>query len=115
MAAAMPVVSPGAVLKAMEDPSVFPETARGDLYVGMGVMREMMKNPNFPTAMRLDYLKFLARMGRVDQPEQQVNPNANLPMIQIILPNSGKNTTIDARPVQTIDVTPETQATSSEP
>ena len=54
----------------MEDPSVFEQVARGDLYVEMGRLRKIMANPNTPASVRLEYLKQLAQMGKVSKPEQ---------------------------------------------
>jgi len=107
MEAALPVVSPGAVLRAMEDPTIFAETARGDLYVQLGLMRKIAADKNFPVVHRLEYAKFLAKMGKVDQPDPtQLSPTAGLPMIQIVFPNSGQTTTI-APTNRVIDVTPD--------
>lgn len=107
MDAALPAISPGAVLDAMENPAVFAETARGDLYVQMGTMRTLMANPNFPLALRVEYIKYLGKLGRVEQPDPgQQTLGAGLPTIQIVFPNSGQMTTIAPQP-HTIDVTPD--------
>jgi hypothetical protein len=60
--------NPAAVAEAMEDPGVFAQVARGDLYIQLQRLRELASSPNFPAAQRMEYAKFLARMGRVEQP-----------------------------------------------
>jgi hypothetical protein len=64
--------NPAAVAEAMEDPEVFAKVARGDLYIQLQRLRELANNPNFPAAQRMEYAKFLARMGRVEQPTAEV-------------------------------------------
>lgn len=105
--AALPGVTPAAVLRAMDDPSVIIESARGDYYVNMGLMRRLMANPNTPIGVRLEYMKHLSKVGRVEEPEVQQNA-ARLPTINIVFPNAGRTTTIAAAPSHpVIDVTPE--------
>ena len=89
----IPGVSPGALLDAMENPDVFQEVARGDLYVQMAKLRTAAQDPRMTPAQRLEYARFLARMGKVDQPDRENNPMANLPMIEIDL-GSGQSVKI---------------------
>lgn len=77
----IPGVSSGALLQAMEDPTVFPEVARGDLYVALGRLRQQAARMS--VAQHLDYSRFLARMGKVEAPEKDVQPFANVPSINI--------------------------------
>lgn len=86
--------SPGAVAEAMEDPEVFAQVARGDLYVQLALMRKIAASPSFPAGQRLDYARFLARMGKVEKPEAEQNGFSNVPAIQIILPGAGQSTQI---------------------
>ncbi len=65
-------VSPKAIAEAMEDPSVFEQVARGDLYVEMARLRRIAASPTFPVAHRLEYTKMLSRMGKVEKPEATV-------------------------------------------
>lgn len=67
--AALPAVNPKALMEAIEDPTVFPEIARGDFYVWMCRMRERLNNPNTPVAAMLEYGKILAKIGKLDAPE----------------------------------------------
>lgn len=67
--AALPAVNPKALAEAIEDPSVFPEIARGDFYIFLCRMRERMQNPNTPVQAMLDYGKLLAKIGKLDTPE----------------------------------------------
>lgn len=92
----IPGVTPAAVLDAMEDPESFAEVARGDLYVQMAVMRRHAASPEFPTGQRIEYMKFLSRMGKVAEPERAGGELANLPGISIILPNSGGRVSIES-------------------
>ena len=77
----VPGVSAGALLQAMEDPSVFPEIARGDLYVQLTNLRRIAAN--FTPTQKMDYAKFLAKMGKVETPEVDVTPFATAPGINI--------------------------------
>lgn len=86
--------SPGAVAEAMEDPDVFAQVARGDLYVQLAMMRRLAASKSFSTSQRLDYARFLARMGKVEKPEEVQNQFANVPAINIVLPNAGQTTQI---------------------
>lgn len=63
-------VSPKAIAEAMEDPSVFEQVARGDLYVEMARLRRIAASPSFPAAHRLEYTKMLSKMGKVEKPEE---------------------------------------------
>ena len=85
----IPGVSPGAVLDAMDDPEAFAAIARGDLYVQMAVIRQRMAHPATSMGQRLDYAKFLAKMGKVDAPVNDGSGFSNVPMISIVLPGSG--------------------------
>ena len=96
-------VSPAGIAEAMEDPGVFELVARGDLYVELGRLRQLAQNPSMPTSMRLEYAKFLSRMGKVEKPEGPANAaHANLPQINIILPNAGSTTSLSAGPKQRV-------------
>ena len=105
--ALLPGVSPAAVMKAMEDPSVISETARGDLYILMGKMRLMMANSNTPLNAHIEWSKVLARLSRIERDEMGT-PLDRLPQINIIFPNSGRTTTISPQPhtIDVIDITP---------
>lgn len=92
----IPGVTPGNLLKAMESPDDFAAVARGDLYVQMAKMRHLASNPELSFTARMDYVKFLAKMGRVDAPQADTNPLAGLPSIQIVLPNSGNSVNVMA-------------------
>lgn len=87
--------NPAAVAEAMEDPSIFEQVARGDLYIQLHRLRQLAANPTMPTGQRLEYAKFLAKMGKVEQPERTNEDNrAALPAITIVLPNSGQSTSL---------------------
>lgn len=85
----VPGVTPGAILQAMEDPDAFAQLARGDLYVQMAKMRAVANNPETPFNHRLEYSKFLAKMGKVEQPSTEESVLANIPMINIDLGDRG--------------------------
>ena len=99
--------SPAAVAEAMEDPEVFAQIARGDLYVQLARMRQLAQSPNMAVGQRLDYVRFLARMGKVEKPEVEQNAFSNVPAINIILPGSGQSTQIGTARVINGDSTPE--------
>lgn len=92
--------NPAAVAEAMEDPEVFEQVARGDLYVQLHHLRQLAANASFPVSHRLDYAKFLAKMGKVEKPDVETNQFAGVPAINIILPNSGQNTQISSAAIQ---------------
>jgi len=92
--------SPKAIAEAMEDPEVFEQIARGDLYVQMHRMRALMQNPTVPMGQRMEYAKFLARMGKVEKPEATQGAGDNLPVIQIVLPNSGQTTQVGGQVIE---------------
>lgn len=99
----MPGVSPGAIIEAMEDPRVFAEVARGDLYVQMARMRALL--PSLAASHQLEYTKFLAKLGKVDAPEpDQGAALSRVPMIQIDL-GGGNRLSIGAAS-QEKDITP---------
>lgn len=106
----IPGVSPGALIDAMENPDIFQEIARGDLYVQMAKLRIAAQDPRMTPAQRLEYARFLARMGKVDQPERDNNSFSHLPLIEIDL-GGGNSVKIGAAPRDTAlseprDVTP---------
>tara|TARA_R110002049_G_scaffold239404_2_gene412572 strand:+ start:1194 stop:1631 length:438 start_codon:yes stop_codon:yes gene_type:complete len=92
----IPGVSPGAVLDAMDDPEAFAAIARGDLYVQLAVLRQQMAHPKTSMNQRLEYTKFLAKMGKVDAPEKDGGGFSNVPMISIVMPGSGGEVRIGA-------------------
>jgi len=100
----IPEITPGALLEVMENPDAFSEIARADLYVQMAKMREIARSHDIPTTQRMDYMKFLAKMGRVENPGGQDNPLAGVPGINIIFSsNPGKSVQITAER----DITPD--------
>lgn len=102
----IPGVSPGALLDAMENPEMFASVARGDLYAQLAVLRRHASNPELPMGQRLEYAKFLAKMGKVEQPDKSAEDlHAGVPPIQIILPNSGGSVNIGTAPRER-DITP---------
>jgi hypothetical protein len=101
----IPGVTSGALLDAMEDPSMFEAIARADLYAQLALMRRHASAPDLSFGQRVDYVKFLAKMGKVEQPEKSATDHlAGVPPIQIILPNSGGSVNIGAQVEK--DITP---------
>jgi hypothetical protein len=86
-------VSPKAIAEAMEDPSVFEQVARGDLYVELARLRRLAASPNFPVTHRLEYTKMLSRMGKVEKPED-TGPSGTGFSITINLPTTAASTTL---------------------
>ena len=95
----LPGVTPGNLLEAMEDPEMFAEVARADLFIQLGHMRVAASHPDFPTSQRIDYAKFLARMGKVDAPDRSAMDFDRVPGINIIFP-SGGGVTIQSAPAE---------------
>lgn len=88
--------SPGAVAEAMEDPSVFEQIARGDLYIEMARLRALAGSNAMSMSARLNYVDKLAKMGKVDKPESTSNPLDKMPSISIVLQGSGQSTRLGA-------------------
>lgn len=88
--------NPAAVAEAMEDPAVFEQVARGDLYIQLHHLRQLAASPSFPVGQRMEYAKFLAKMGKVEKPDDTAHPLAGMPGITIVLPNSGQSTQLGA-------------------
>lgn len=88
--------SPGAIAEAMEDPEVFAQVARGDLYVELVRLRQLAASNAMPFSGRMEYVKFLAKMGKVEKPEGSDNPLAGVPQINIVFQKSGQTTTLGA-------------------
>ena len=101
----IPGVSVGAVLSAMEDPEAFAGIARGDLYSTLCRLREKMAHPKTSVNQMMDYAKFLAKMGKVDNPIDAGAGFASVPMISIVFPGSGGSIKIGAARAEK-DVTP---------
>jgi hypothetical protein len=60
----------------------------------MARMREQARNPEMPVTQRMEYMKTLAKMGKVDNPSQADNPLASLPVISIVFPGQGTSVQI---------------------
>lgn len=107
----IPGVTPDALLDVMENPEAFAELARADLYVQMAYMRKMAAHPEFSNSQRLEYAKFLSRMGQVDAPKagDLGGMHNTLPMISITFPSSGGQVNIGAAPMERVekDITPD--------
>lgn len=88
--------SPGAIAEAMEDPSVFEQIARGDLYVELTRLRRLANSNAMPINRRMEYAQFLAKMGKVDKPEASENPLHGIPAINIYLPGTGQRVSAGA-------------------
>jgi len=94
----IPGISPGSLLEVMENPDAFPEIARADLYVQMHVMRERGRQADMPNSQRLDYMKFLARMGKVEAGTGAADSLAGVPTINIVMPGTGQTVSIGVSP-----------------
>jgi hypothetical protein len=86
IAAALPKVNPKALLEAIDDPTVFPEIARGDFYIWMCNMRQRAQNPSTPMPALLEYGKLLAKIGKLDvqettQPGSGFSITINIPKV----------------------------------
>lgn len=106
----IPGVTTGALLEAMENPDIFAEIARGDLYVQMAKMRQQAVNPEMPLNQRMEYMKMLSKMGKVDSPDKGAdNPLAGVPTINIVLPGSGASVQLGGAPPPRVekDITPQ--------
>lgn len=105
----IPGVTPAALLDAMDNPEQFASMARADLYVHMAHLRRVSAHPDFPTSARIEIAKFLAKMGKVDAPLQDINPLLGMPMIEIDLGAAGtvKIGAPTPAPRHEVDITPD--------
>lgn len=69
MQAALPGVSPAAVLEIMEDPTVAQPMARAQWLVEFDRMRRLTQNPNFPINQRMEWMRMLEKIGGVTAPD----------------------------------------------
>lgn len=96
-AAAMPGFSPKGLMEALDDPTVFRDLARADLYVQFILLREQMKNPDIPVEKRLKYTDALQKIARLPAHAPEDTQRADRPMIQIVFSgNSEQSLDIEA-------------------
>lgn len=94
--AALPGFSPKGLLEALEDPGVFREMSRADLYVQMIMLREQMKNPSVSPERRLKYMEQLQKMARLPAQSAE-DAHVDRPMIQIVFSGVAAEKSISAQ------------------
>lgn len=97
--AALPAFSPKALLEAIEDPAVFTEFARAELFMQLMMMRELAKNPAMKVPDRLRYMEVLTKAARLPPGDFEEGAVEQRPMIQIIFEDDAKHS-VTARPTR---------------
>ena len=82
---ALPGISPAGLLEAIENPNVIEGAARGDLYVQLGILRQLSASHTFSVAHRLQYATLLAKLGKVMGADAVDGAAAQAPNVNIIL------------------------------
>lgn len=81
---AMPIVSPKALMEAVEDPTVLSKTARADLYVELARMRQLSKDGRLTLRDRVSYAQTLHKLATLDQGPDEAALRERVPPINII-------------------------------
>ena len=95
LAGAIPGVSPGGLLEAMEDPTVIERQSRALAYVQIATISKMSSSPAFTMANRLKFLELLAKLGKLIGADVQVNMADKAPAVNIVFEGGA-----DQRPVK---------------
>jgi hypothetical protein len=101
---ALPGISPAGLLEAIENPNVIEGAARGDLYVQLGILRQLSNSPTFSVSHRLQYATLLAKLGKVMGVDAVDGAAAQAPNVSIVFegPASAEAKTHNNRPVLSV-------------
>lgn len=84
LSGAIPGVSPGGLLEAMEDPAVIERQCRALAYVQIATISKMSSSPAFTMTNRLKFLELLAKLGKLVGADVSVNLADRAPNISIV-------------------------------
>ena len=85
LARTLPGISPAGLLEAIENPNVIEGAARGDLYVQLGILRQLSAAHTFTVSHRLQYATLLAKLGKVMGADAVDGNATQAPNVNIIL------------------------------
>jgi hypothetical protein len=102
LARTLPGISPAGLLEAIENPNVIEGAARGDLYVQLGILRQLSASHTFSVAHRLQYATLLAKLGKVMGADAVDGNVAQAPNVNIVFENSAEPRPIQSRPVLSV-------------
>lgn len=95
---ALPGISPAGLLEAIEHPNVIEGAARGDLYVQLGILRQLSAAQTFSVSHRLQYATLLAKLGKVMGADAVDGAAAQAPNVNIVFEGGGEPRPIHAGP-----------------
>jgi hypothetical protein len=84
LARTLPGISPAGLLEAIENPNVIEGAARGDLYVQLGILRQLSAAHTFTVSHRLQYATLLAKLGKVMGADAVDTAAAQAPNVNIV-------------------------------
>jgi hypothetical protein len=84
LARTLPGISPAGLLEAIENPNVIEGAARGDLYVQLGILRQLSAAHTFTVSHRLQYATLLAKLGKVMGADAVDGNAAQAPNVSIV-------------------------------
>ena len=84
LARTLPGISPAGLLEAIENPNVIEGAARGDLYVQLGILRQLSASHTFTVSHRLQYATLLAKLGKVMGADAVDGAAAQAPNVNIV-------------------------------
>ena len=98
----LPGISPAGLLEAIDNPNVIEGAARGDLYVQLGILRQLSASHTFSVAHRLQYATLLAKLGKVMGADAVDGNAAQAPNVNIVFENSAEPRPIQSRPALSV-------------
>lgn len=90
LARTLPGISPAGLLEAIENPNVIEGAARGDLYVQLGILRQLAAAPTFTVSHRLQYATLLAKLGKVMGADAVDSAAQQAPNVSIVFEGSSE-------------------------
>jgi hypothetical protein len=102
LARTLPGISPAGLLEAIENPNVIEGAARGDLYVQLGILRQLSAAHTFTVSHRLQYATLLAKLGKVMGAEAVDGAAQQAPNVNIVFESPTEPRPTQARPVLSV-------------
>jgi hypothetical protein len=94
----LPGISPAGLLEAIENPNVIEGAARGDLYVQLGILRQLSASHTFTVSHRLQYATLLAKLGKVMGADAIDGAAQQAPGVNIIFEGGAEPRAVSATP-----------------
>jgi hypothetical protein len=102
LARTLPGISPAGLLEAIENPNVIEGAARGDLYVQLGILRQLSAAHTFTVSHRLQYATLLAKLGKVMGTDAVDGAAAQAPNVNIVFESPVEQKAHNSRPVLSV-------------